>query len=426
MDEDHYRVLGVSADADPAVIRAAYLALIRKHHPDSALDAQARQAAEQKTKALNAAYTALSDADRRRAYDARRVRPRPSLSKTEVKPRARFRAAGPRGSKGPSLEARRSRLRKVRWLSVGLAIGALALIFVGATGVVGLIRPAWKGWSPSSASALAPPNNPSPAEDGYDNVMLPWPPSGAGARRFEFEDLSVSFDAAQGPRLTVSTPRGARMSLSGEEPVSDRDVNLFGVGRLEGDRGANVVLIATQDGSACCLRLRAVYQAGRTLKVAELGEMARESAERFPSDLDRDGVREWVTPDNRFAAAFGPSALPPPRVLQFRQGAFVDVSKGESFRKLFADQLAECQRLCTLGSSGACASFVANASRLGRTSWAWDIMERNYARDPIHQASDTCAEEGCPADSPERFPNRLRAFLIQAGYVEARATAPSK
>ncbi len=44
MDDDHYAALGVSSDAEAAVIRAAYLALVRLHHPDSAATPEARAA----------------------------------------------------------------------------------------------------------------------------------------------------------------------------------------------------------------------------------------------------------------------------------------------------------------------------------------------------------------------------------------------
>jgi curved DNA-binding protein CbpA len=62
---DPYAVLQVSADADQAVIAAAYRALARRHHPDVAADpdAGARMAR------INAAWTILRDPARRRAYD---------------------------------------------------------------------------------------------------------------------------------------------------------------------------------------------------------------------------------------------------------------------------------------------------------------------------------------------------------------------
>lgn len=70
----HYDTLGVSVDATPAEIRAAYLARARLHHPDvagSAADATSMAR-------LNAAYETLRRPETRREYDlslARRSTP---------------------------------------------------------------------------------------------------------------------------------------------------------------------------------------------------------------------------------------------------------------------------------------------------------------------------------------------------------------
>ena len=60
---DLYEVLQVHRRAEPEVIRAAYRALARKHHPDFG-GQQARMVA------LNEAWTVLGDSSRRAAYDS--------------------------------------------------------------------------------------------------------------------------------------------------------------------------------------------------------------------------------------------------------------------------------------------------------------------------------------------------------------------
>ncbi|MEA3018112.1 MAG: hypothetical protein QOI38_2834 [Sphingomonadales bacterium] len=59
-----YDHLSVTPDAQPAVIEAAYRALMKQHHPDHA--GAAERAAE-----INAAYAVLRDPQRRAAYDQR-------------------------------------------------------------------------------------------------------------------------------------------------------------------------------------------------------------------------------------------------------------------------------------------------------------------------------------------------------------------
>lgn len=63
--EDPYQVLGLSRDALPEVIRAAYRALAQKYHPDR----NPGPAAGAAMQALNQAYAILSDPPRRAAFD---------------------------------------------------------------------------------------------------------------------------------------------------------------------------------------------------------------------------------------------------------------------------------------------------------------------------------------------------------------------
>ena len=64
---DHYQVLQVHRSAELDVIRAAYRALARKHHPDFGGDAAAMVA-------VNTAWNVLSDSENRAAYDAELAR----------------------------------------------------------------------------------------------------------------------------------------------------------------------------------------------------------------------------------------------------------------------------------------------------------------------------------------------------------------
>ena len=66
-NEDYYANLGVLPSADVAVIRAAYLALVKKYHPDT-YDGDSSEASRI-TKRLNAAWSILSDPAKRAEYD---------------------------------------------------------------------------------------------------------------------------------------------------------------------------------------------------------------------------------------------------------------------------------------------------------------------------------------------------------------------
>ena len=67
--KDYYDTLGVKPDATDAEIKRAYRKLARKYHPDVSKET----GAEDKIKAVNEAYEALKDAERRREYDQLRA-----------------------------------------------------------------------------------------------------------------------------------------------------------------------------------------------------------------------------------------------------------------------------------------------------------------------------------------------------------------
>src|ERR1700741_2803245 len=64
---DYYEILGVNRDASDEDIKKSYRKLAMKHHPDRNPDSKD---AEEKFKEAKEAYEMLSDAEKRRAYDA--------------------------------------------------------------------------------------------------------------------------------------------------------------------------------------------------------------------------------------------------------------------------------------------------------------------------------------------------------------------
>jgi curved DNA-binding protein CbpA len=67
---DHYLALGVPPDADPVTIRAAYLRVMREHHPDHR---PGDAAALERARAANAAWEVLGHSARRASYDRLRA-----------------------------------------------------------------------------------------------------------------------------------------------------------------------------------------------------------------------------------------------------------------------------------------------------------------------------------------------------------------
>ncbi|WP_309601535.1 DnaJ domain-containing protein [Sphingomonas sp.] len=89
MSQDHYAILGVTPTAQPTVIRAAYLALMREYHPDR----NASPMAAERAQAIVAAYKVLGDFDRRQEYDWDRRRVREAAVAIAARPKRTLPAA---------------------------------------------------------------------------------------------------------------------------------------------------------------------------------------------------------------------------------------------------------------------------------------------------------------------------------------------
>lgn len=119
-------------------------------------------------------------------------------------------------------------------------------------------------------------------------------------------------------------------------------------------------------------------------------------------------------------------------------GEVVDVSARPGFRRLFERAMARDRKFC-LGEegdgsrNGACAAYVASAARLGRFESAWAEMLRAHDRESewLHWGSGckvVPSFSGCPSDQItgyKTFPEALRQFLIEHGYLPRRARQAS-
>ena len=209
-EKDFYAILGVPKDADDAAIKKAYRKLARKHHPDqNAGDA----AAEQRFKDIGEANSVLSDAEKRREYDAVRQMAHGG---------ARFTAGGPGGGNGGFDDVFSS-------MFGGGGGGAVAAPGCG-TRRVAAASPTWRTCSVGCSAAGA-----GPAYGGAGFRAPQGPRKGADLTA----RTSLSFrDAVEGATVTLSTTGGGQITTRIPAGVKDgQKIRLRGKGQ-PGEAGA--------------------------------------------------------------------------------------------------------------------------------------------------------------------------------------------
>ena len=125
MHSDHYQALGVHPQASQAEIRAAYLRLMRAHHPDRR---PGDPVAADRARRANLAWEVLGDAARRASYDR--------LTAPGQPPRVRLVRAAGDGGPAQAYSPQRVDLRRAYHrasMRIGLAVfglGSLLLLTV--------------------------------------------------------------------------------------------------------------------------------------------------------------------------------------------------------------------------------------------------------------------------------------------------------
>ena len=136
----HYETLGVPPTASPAEIRACYVALARRHHPDFHVSdvPEAQEVAARRMRDINVAWNALGNRTRREAYDRKLGRPW-LLDAAEAAPGSPPRSSSP-GPVATPTPAHRPRGQRLYWVALaitlvlfaaGLVRGSSALVVAG-------------------------------------------------------------------------------------------------------------------------------------------------------------------------------------------------------------------------------------------------------------------------------------------------------
>src|SRR5215471_9056625 len=230
--------------------------------------------------------------------------------------------------------------------------------------------------------------------------------------------------------LNVKASNGEEITVHGQlgYPIPSAD---FGVGRFDPHNPTSQVIFTTYSGGThCCTKITVLELAHDRWHKIDLGTWDGDPLAEFPEDVDGDGVSEIVLKDDRFDYAFAPysETYKPPRIVAIRKGRAVDVSHSARYDKLYEADMNTAYAGCMEHKNAACAAFVADASRLGRWSWAWNIMKANYHRSKDWDFPTKCTvplvKDACPPGRSEQFrefPDALEWFLTDKGYVNRRS-----
>lgn len=225
----------------------------------------------------------------------------------------------------------------------------------------------------------------------------------------------ASFSFAKNVRLTIA--RGGAVLLAERllDAEGNPDASLptgANVADLDGD-GEPEVLVDQFSGGAHCCEYTRIYRfdgSGYASTVVDWGNYGYAL-----EDLDRDGLPELSTFDDRFAYTFTAyvSSVPPIRILRYQGGAIVDATR--SFPALVRRDLNAnwklLQRLAKQREDirGVAAAWQADKYLLGEEEDGWATL-RELRRDGLLRGF-------APWPSGYAYLRELRTFLVQAGYA---------
>ncbi len=312
------------------------------------------------------------------------------------------------------------------WFGLAFALIALARVALGFT------PSQWPSVASGGHAALSS-EQAATGDQANTNEFIEWKAADSGdPHTFHVADLTLTLSTDEGsgtlgsrPKMTVVDKSGASISTLGQLstlPTSAR----FGVGKIDSHGPDEQVLFLSYSGGAHCCTSVVLLERGDTgWRKKDLGSWDGEPLAKFPTDIDGDGVVDLIFNDERFAYVFAPYAMSfmPPRVFNVVAGRTVEVSSEPRYQKLFEDQLDDARTNCIAHNNGACAGYVALASRLGRRDEAWQTMLQSYDQTGGWSLPTVCTAArisgSCPTGSEvtfKSFPAALAWFLIDAGY----------
>ena len=227
----------------------------------------------------------------------------------------------------------------------------------------------------------------------------------SGPVQADYSDEPGSFCAEQ-PRLVITRAGQTHFDqVLQSEGFCRMRRDGFRVQDLDGDGEPEVRVDFSSGGAHCCLSSQ-ILSYDRTTKQYKLTEHYWGDGDtRQLSDLNRDGIPEFLSYDTRFAYAFASFAGSgfPMQIWQYRQGKMLDVTR--QFPDLVYRDASRYWQIYTearaqnLEVKGVLAAYLANKYLLNQSEDGWQRVKAAY------QETDRLA-----------FFMQLKQFLDEQGY----------
>jgi len=248
---------------------------------------------------------------------------------------------------------------------------------------------------------------------------LPLPRSGEENLQFGNAAIAITMPAAEGApiAITASAPGMKSVTLNLEnDGTTRRFPPEISMAEMDSSNTTPEFFISRYSGGAhCCAQVWILDVVAGQWRIVDGGSW--DGAEITPEDADGDGEDEIVHGDDRFLYKYSCYACAgtPKRVFKLVGGTLADVTLSPLYRPMDEKDLPNFQQGCANHDNGACASFVAVASRLGHHDEAWKFMLDHYDKKsdwglndcPLYDQNGNCQ---APIQY-KTYPDALAVFL---------------
>lgn len=257
-------------------------------------------------------------------------------------------------------------------------------------------------------------------------------------KAYRIGDLNITLTSRPSPTDNLPVPvvkvsslgNFSSIEVPGEPGFEAAAAELL-IGQLDPKNAENDVMFLTYTGGAhCCTNIKIIHAAGNAWRSVDIGDWDSGELSTFPKDIDGDHIPDIVLYDGRFNYAFAPYAesYAPPLIFNMVGGSVLDVSANPRYANFFRQLLTKYQAGCLLHQNGACAAFVAVASRINLHDYAWRYMQSYYDRNDTWELPKKCdvakTNGNCPRGhetTPADFPTALATFLVENSYYNPAA-----